>query len=344
MNMCRYASVAVFAVGVTLMASTPLDAQGTLPGAPRNFVAGVAGFTISLAWEAPLVGVPVDDYVLQFGTASGIYDVYNGSIGPLTSLSFPIPPGTYHFRVIAVNTVGPGPPTSEVSVTVGDPLPTTLPSAPQTVTATAVGSTLTVSWAAPATGGPITGYILQVGSASGVYNFYNGPYGTVTSLSAAAPDGVYYFRVIAQNVVGQGPPSNEVSVTVGIPAPTVLPSAPQTVTATAVGSMLTVSWAAPATGGPITGYILQAGAASGVYNFYNGPYGTVTSLSAAAPDGVYYFRVIAQNVVGQGPPSSEVSVTVGIPPPAPAMAGAAAPTTPARSLVGRGRGDRMSSP
>ena len=302
---------------LTVLAPAPLGAQ-TLPGIPQNLTGSASGFIITISWQAPATGAQPTGYILDAGTAAGVYNFGSLPMGLLTSISFPAPTGVFYFRVHAENAVGPGPSTPEVSVTVG--AATTAPSAPQYLALSLVNNDLDVTWYAPAVGAPITNYILQVGTSPGSRNVGSGSVGTNTFWSSGPntggllPNGVYYFRVIAENAYGQGPPSSEVVLTIG--SGTALPSAPP-VTATAVGDTLTVAWGAPAVGAPITNYYLQAGTSPGVYNLINGSAGStgsgaVTHLSVAGvPNGVYYFRVTAQNAYGIGPPSPEVSVTIG---------------------------------
>ena len=307
-----------------------LDAQGSLPGAPQNLHASVSGYTLSVAWEAPITIARVTGYVLDFGLAPGDFNLGNISVGLLTSIAFPVPPGVYYFRVHAENSLGVGPPSAEIAVTVGAGGGTAIPSAPQSLTAIAAGNALAVSWIAPAIGAPITQYILQAGTAPGFYNLNNGPVGVLTNVAAPVPNGVYYFRVWAENAYGAGPPTAEVSVTVG--SGTAVPSVPQNFTATATGNALSVTWDPPAIGAPLTRYILQAGGAPGFYNLNDGPVGLVTSVAAPVPNGVYYFRLWAENAFGAGPPTAEVSVTVG--------SGTALPSVP-QSLTATSTGNGL---
>jgi hypothetical protein len=62
---------------------------------------------------------------------------------------------------------------------------------------------------------PASQYVLSAGTAPGLSNVAIVNLGAALSLSASAPPGVYYVRVVAQNAFGSSGPSNEVIVRVG---------------------------------------------------------------------------------------------------------------------------------
>lgn len=113
---------------------------------------------------------------------------------------------------------------SDLLASVPPPLP--VPSVPQSVTGSAAGNTITVNWQAPATGAPITNYVVRAGTAPGGSNFFYGSVGAVTSVSATVASGTYYVSVAAQNATGYGPASTEIKVVAGVavPAPTPTPT------------------------------------------------------------------------------------------------------------------------
>ena len=299
----------VLAVVVACSQSAQLGAQTSVPSAPVNFTGSALGGTITLAWGVPLTGAPIHYYVLDLGLQSGTYDV-SVPVGPITTLSFDVDDGVYYFRVRAANALGPGAPTAAVAVVVGGA--TQVPSPPQQVTATAVGPALTINWAEPAIGAPITDYFLQFGTASGVYGA-SGRTGLVTSVTLPnLPDGVYFFRVSAINAAGLGAPSNEVSVVVGVASQ--LPTAPQNPYVTYGSSLTTFAWSPPARGAPITDYVIEIGLTPGAY-IYARSLGPATSFSLtgtqSTTSGTYYFRVTAVNALGTGPASAEAGIDFG---------------------------------
>jgi WD40-like Beta Propeller Repeat len=185
------------------------------------------------------------------------------------------------------------------------------PGAPQGLAATVFGSTLTLTWTAPASGTP-TAYVIEAGSATGamdVANFSTGS--TATTFSATvAGGGTFFIRVRAANAAGVSPPSNEILVTIGSAQPP--PGAPIALAASVSGSTVTVTWARPLSGGAPATYIVEAGSSSGASNL------AVIDTQSTAPvlvapgvgAGTYFVRVRAANASGVGPPSNEVVVVV----------------------------------
>lgn len=170
-----------------------------------------------------------------------------------------------------------------------------------------------LTWTAPADGG----------SAISTYKVYRGPasggetllatLGSVTSYddTAVANGTTYHYRVSAANGVGEGPASNEVSLTPqGSGSP---PSAPLNLKATTARGKrrgVILSWQAPASSGssPVTGYRIYRGTASRAETFLVAV-GTVTGYNdRTTTNGVrYYYRVTAANAAGEGPSSNEAS-------------------------------------
>ena len=90
----------------------PIGCTGA-PQAPTKFLAYRSGNVLSILWEAPATGAAPTSYVI---TATGSV---NASV-PMTatSLSTPVPPGTYNLSVTAVNACGASAPTAVQTVTV----------------------------------------------------------------------------------------------------------------------------------------------------------------------------------------------------------------------------------
>jgi hypothetical protein len=107
---------------------------------------------------------------------------------------------------------------------------------------------VTLSWTAPASdgGSRVTSYNVFEGTTADLSG--SAPVTNVTGTTVTLPALIngtrYYFWVTAVNRVGEGPPSNEVSA-----VPLTVPEAPTGLTATPGDSQVTLSWAAPTSGG-----------------------------------------------------------------------------------------------
>ncbi len=87
------------------------------PGAPRSLTAAAgAGRIVTIAWLAPASGGTPTGYVILAGPVSGS-SLYQVPVSG-TSVSGPVPAGTYYVRMVAVNGAGVGPASSEVVLTV----------------------------------------------------------------------------------------------------------------------------------------------------------------------------------------------------------------------------------
>ena len=89
-----------------------------------------------------------------------------------------------------------------------------------------------------------------------------------------------------------------------------VPGAPGRPTASVVGSLVTLTWAAPVGGSAVTGYTVVARQTQGGAILATVPLGNVLTFAGTAPDGTYFVTVRATNGSGAGTESSGVSLTV----------------------------------
>jgi hypothetical protein len=190
------------------------------------------------------------------------------------------------------------------------------PPSARNLSATVTGSQVALAWDVPF--GPTPpNYILQAGNTSGVYNLFTGSIGGVRSLVANnLPNGAYYWRLIGDHSTFQQPPSDEAFFQIGSGGPCTPPGPPANFNFSVTGLQVTLQWQAPASGGPPTTYIVEAGSAPDLANLYNAPTGsTATALAVSAPPGLYYVRVRARNACGTSLPSTTHAIGVGVAPP-----------------------------
>src|SRR5205809_1658480 len=195
----------------------------TPPSAPTNLVATVGNAQVGLTWQAPASngGSPITNYKIYRGTTSGgetlvatIGNQLSYSDGGLTNGV------TYYYQVSAVNNVGEGPRSNEISAT--PTAPATPPGAPQGLVATAGDATVTLTWSAPSSNGgsPITNYRIYRSTTGGGETPQATIGNVLTYSDTAVTNGVtYYYEVSAVNGAGEGPRSNEASATPSPPPP-----------------------------------------------------------------------------------------------------------------------------
>jgi hypothetical protein len=177
------------------------------PPTPTNARGSSSGLTLTVSWDA----VAGASYILEAGSGPGLSNLYNGSVGTSTSITAPVPAGTYYLRVRATNAFGTSAPSSEVVINVGTsgtPSPGCL-APPSGLTLSVTGNILTIQWSAVA---GATGYALEVGSGPSLANVLTANLGAVTSQQfniAGAPGALYYLRVRAQGACGTSAASND---------------------------------------------------------------------------------------------------------------------------------------
>jgi fibronectin type 3 domain-containing protein len=250
-------------------------------------------------------GSAITNYQVWRGTTAGSETFHiNAGLYPWYNDTGLINGQTYFYFIKAENAQGTGPGSNEVSVS---PVHAAIePSAPLGLVATPGNGEITLSWSAPANDG---------GSAVIGYNVYRGPTSGGETLIAllgnvlahndsGLTNGQTYFYVIrAVNAVGEGSQSNEAS---GVPnLDDTVPTAPTGLAATSGEANIYLNWTPPSYVGPgtIHYHLFRDGATlwSGTATEYNDTdvLGSIT----------YSYTVAAENDLGWGPNSTEVSAT-----------------------------------
>ena len=224
------------------------------------------------------------------------------------------PATTRHYRVSAINRVGPGDPSNVEQATTD----ATVPNAPARLSATAKDhSQIDLDWAAPDFdgGSAVTGYRIEVSENEGSTwtNLVANTGSTTTAYSHTdlAPATTRHYRVSAINAIGMGDPSNVDDATTDA----IVPNPPTNLVARATApTRIDLTWSAPAYdgGAPITGYRIEV-SLDGI-NWTDLQRSTGVSLTSYAhiglrPGSTRHYRVSAINVAGTGLPSGVASAS-----------------------------------
>lgn len=193
----------------------PSAPRALAPGPPQSLAAHVSGNTVTLSWLVPSIGVP-SHYLVEAALSPGGLPVSSLAAARSPVVVPNVPNGVYYVRVRAVDASGVSGASNEVIVVVPSGGACTFaPNPPRNLTGMANGNLVNLFWSAPIGECSPTSYVVHAGTAPASSNITVANVGLATSLSAAAPGGTYYVRVVAVNVYGASPASNEIVVVVG---------------------------------------------------------------------------------------------------------------------------------
>jgi fibronectin type 3 domain-containing protein len=284
----------------------------TAPGAPTLDPAIAGDAQVSLTWTAPADdgGADINDYVVYRSELSGTETVLANSGGALDYTDTTVSNGTtYYYTVAAVNGVGTGAQSNEVSAT-PEAAPLDPPGAPVLTSATGGASQVTLAWTAPADdgGAAISNYEVRRATSPGNEVLVHTVGNVLTYTDIGLTNGqTYYYVVAAVNSAGTSAISNERSA-----VPKAPPSAPRSLAAKAKSGQIKLTWLAPLSNGGagITGYEVWRGTSPGG-EVKIATVGNVLSFvdPTVSRRITYYYRVRAVNGFGLiGSYSNEVSL------------------------------------
>jgi len=153
--------------------------------------------------------------VLEIGSSPGASDIGTLPVGSRSVFNYePLPPpGVYFVRVRARNALSISRPSDEVQVVIGGVVAPPDPPGHIGVSIDAAGQ-VHIGWNAPR--GPVSGYVLEVGTAEGRSDVGVFPLPTTpTSVFASGvPPAIYYFRLRSVNAAGVGVASYDTTLIV----------------------------------------------------------------------------------------------------------------------------------
>jgi len=195
-----------------------VSAEGE-PGAPTDLTAELDSVLVFLVWDAPEDegASPILEYNILRGDTIDNLTMFI-KIGDETFIDSTAPGNmTLYYAVSARNNAGNGPISNVVSVDVPG---VTVPSAPRSVSVSEKDGVATLTWGTPQTdgGSPITGYIVMRGTTSGGETQLTTLGVVLEYVDTGVEEGkAYFYQVRAENDIGPGRVSNEVSVTIPEP-------------------------------------------------------------------------------------------------------------------------------
>ena len=174
-------------------------------------------------------------------------------------------------------------------------------------------SGVTLSWAAPSTGGAVSLYTIQyrIAGTSAWQPYGQGIGNTTLVVTGLLPGTTYEFTVAAVNAAGPGSASGILTVATP-PSVGVLPNAPTNLSLTTITSTaMTCSWTGAPAGGTGLFYTVQFRiTGQGVWNTAANNLSALTvTITGLSPSTSYDVQVFASNNAGTGPASASVTAT-----------------------------------
>lgn len=285
--------------GVSNYASVDIVVAAPLAPLPPTelYASEIRGSRLTLRFTPPPFGLAPTAYIVEGGATPG--SVASSIVVPPTPVvNIDAPTGSFYVRVRTQSAALISDPSNEILIHVNVPA---VPSAPDRVTATVAGDTLSLAWRPTFAGGEPVSFVMDV-SGSAVATL---PVGTSDRATfAGVPPGAYTLSLRAINGVGSSFPST--ALTVNVPdGCSALPAAPANFLAYKVGSTVHLIWEPAATGGSAASYVVTVGGAiSSTFPV------TGRSLSGSVGAGTYTFSVTALNACGASPATSTQTVTI----------------------------------
>ena len=244
---------------LTGVASTfvSVDQQRNVPGPPESLAATATQTSITLSWQAPTEngGADVTGYQVEWSSDGVDWTELAANTPELSYQHSNLSVGTeYRYRVAALNSAGAGA-WAELTQPTD---PAVAPDAPESLSATATQTSVTLSWRAPSGNGgaDVTGYQVEWSSDSVDWSELAANTTELSYEHSSLSVGTEYrYRVAALNSAGAGAWTELTQST----DPAVAPDAPEGLSATATQTSITLSWEGPTENGgaEVAGYQVE---------------------------------------------------------------------------------------
>ena len=277
------------------VSATPAELV-TVPGVPMDITSTIGDATVTLAWTAVATATAYSIRRYSSETATTVDEIYadvTETAATIMGLSNDV---TYWFDIRALNAAGHGTASARISGT-----PSTGPDVPQNVEVTAGDHQLTISWDAVtgAASYTVRRYVdKDTMTVAETYTDTNTNSFTITNLSNGT---VYWFDVIARNVIGTSVESTRVSGT-----PNVLPAAPANVAYVPDSGQVTISWEAVDTATSYSVRRYSDATTMTIDHTYEETAATSITAASLTNGTSYWFDVRARNSAGYSPASERL--------------------------------------
>ena len=269
-----------------------------VPGMPTSLMAAAGNGEVTLTWAMPADGGAVESYEYTYGIGTA-RERWAAATSPTTVAG--LENGTeYTFEVRARNAAGEG----AAAMVMASPVrPTEAPDVPASLAAMAGDGQVMLSWTAPAAGDPPTWYQYRASTSGVAGEWKRATSDTEQTVTGLTNGTEYTFDVRGVNDGGAGEAAS-VTATPMAPVDPVAPSAPQKLTAVAGDAQVTLSWTAPASGDPPTGYEYRR-MAGGIPDAWMATSSMTEQVVTGLENGTEYtFEVRAMNDAGAGAAAS----------------------------------------
>jgi hypothetical protein len=277
---------------------------------------------VSFVWTGSSTGPTAESHLIEIGIP-GEETIYSVPVSVGTSSTVSLPDGVYVARVKGVEGDRPGVPSSDITFIVGPPPTGAVPFPPNGLVSEILGNAVTLRWNMRVDSPPASSFVVQAFSNGGVLL---GSFDTMSpALSVTfphVPNGSYAVRVYARNAHGlsqrpsvirdssgqiQGTGDLLVAVNVGGASCGAAIDPPTGLSYSKSGNFVALTWARPATGASVTGYLIDV---TGTINTTFGTGNQSTVIGGFVSNGIYTVQVRAHDSCSASGPSNQVVITV----------------------------------
>ncbi len=305
----------------------PVTAQA--PAAPSGLTATPVGTSVSLTWTNSSAAGAATGMLVERATdagfTAGVTDIPLSTVVTSYTDATVVAGTTYYYRVLARNQAGPSvwSTATSILVPVTGP-PRQAPAAPSGLRATLAGTSVSLTWTNSTAAGAATAMLIERATNARFTAVTDIPLSTAATSytdTTVVAGTTYNYRVQARNQVGNSAWSNVATIHVPVTVLKQAPAAPSGLTATLAGSSVSLTWTNSAAAGAATAMLIERATNARFTAVTDIPLGAAATSytdTTVVAGTTYYYRVQAQNKVGDSAWSNAASILVPVHVPVPA--------------------------